>query len=69
MRSLLWALALVPALIIVGALLGAVQLAWYRVRVRAGGMKSEDIPFFGALLLRGMVLAVVVAHVVTGKAG
>ncbi len=38
-----------------GALLGGVQLVFYRMRVRSGRMKSEDIPFFGALLLRGMI--------------
>lgn len=46
------AVLLVPVL---GALLGALQLAYYRARVRAGRMKEDEIPFFGALLLRGMV--------------
>jgi hypothetical protein len=58
MRSILWALALVPALLVLGAVLGALQLAYYRVKVRAGRMKADDIPFFGALLLRGLAIAV-----------
>jgi hypothetical protein len=47
------AFLLVP---VFGAVFGSVLLAWYRWRVRLGKMKAEDIPFFGVLLLRGMIL-------------
>jgi hypothetical protein len=49
---------------IAGAVLGWLQLLYYRARVRAGKMKDEDIPFFGALLLRSLV--VLVAIVIIG---
>jgi hypothetical protein len=39
-----------------GALLGALQLAWYRARVRSGALAQDQVPFFGVLLLRGMML-------------
>jgi hypothetical protein len=43
---------------VIGALLGLVQLAVYRLRVRAGKMTADEIPFFGALLMRGMMIVV-----------
>jgi hypothetical protein len=74
-RGILWTLALIPALLVAGALLGAVQHAWYRSRVRAGSIKDEDVPFFGALLLRGLALSVallaaaaIASHVAAGSA-
>jgi hypothetical protein len=54
------AFLLVP---ICGILLGLVQLAWFRMRVRGGSCKAEDIPFFGALMLRGMLLTFVLLAV------
>jgi hypothetical protein len=48
---------------IIGAVLGGLQLVYYRFRVRAGKMKEEDIPFFGALLLRSMVFLIVLVIV------
>ena len=41
---------------VLGALLGAAQLAWYRARVRSGALPPDQVPFFGVLLLRGMML-------------
>jgi hypothetical protein len=51
-------LALVGAFLLVpvcGVILGFVQLGYYRMRVRAGSFRETDIPFFGALLMRGMI--------------
>ena len=51
-------LALVGAFLLVpvcGVILGFVQLGYYRMRVRAGAFREADIPFFGALLMRGMI--------------
>ena len=48
---------------IAGAVLGGLQLLWFRFRVRTGKMKEEDIPFFGALLLRSMVVLIVLVIV------
>ena len=76
MRGILWTLALIPALLVVGIVLGAIQHAYYRARVRAGAIKDEDVPFFGALLLRGLAIAVaaiaaiaIASHVSSGTAG
>ncbi len=41
---------------VLGALLGLVQVAYYRSRVRAGTITADEVPFFGALLLRGMMV-------------
>lgn len=58
-------LALLALLPIVGGLLFAlIQLGWYRLRVGIGRMRAEDIPFFGLLLFRGLILTVVLACVV-----
>ncbi len=40
---------------VLGLVLALVQLAIYRLLVRWGRINAEQIPFFGALLLRGMV--------------
>ncbi len=57
---------------ILGALLGLAQLGIYRALVRAGKMTTEQIPFFGALLFRGMMLVMalgVVAAIAANIAG
>jgi len=51
-------LALIGAFLLVpvcGVILGFVQLGYYRMRVRTGSCREADIPFFGALLMRGMI--------------
>jgi hypothetical protein len=50
---------------VLGLALALVQLAVYRLLVRLGRMNAEQIPFFGALLLRGMI-AVFVLGALTG---
>ena len=61
---------------IAGAVLGWLQMVYLRSRVRAGKMKEEDIPFFGALLLRSMIVLVVfvilgaiIANIASGPDG
>ena len=54
-------LAVVILLPIIGGLFfGLLQVLYYKMRV-AGGMKEEDVPFFGLLFFRGMFMMVVVA--------
>lgn len=40
---------------VLGLVLALAQLAVYRLLVRLGRMNTEQIPFFGALLLRAMI--------------
>jgi len=42
---------------LVGIALGLVQQAWYNARLQAGKVTEDDVPFFGILMLRGMVVA------------
>ena len=56
---LLAVVAAVIGLPLFGALIGFVQLAVYRVLVRRGALPEDDVPFFGLLLMRGMVLGMV----------
>jgi hypothetical protein len=39
-----------------GIVLGLLQQAWYRRQVRAGRLPEDEVPFFGLLLLRGMLV-------------
>ena len=71
--AILPTLAAVIALPLSGIILGLVQHAWYRRRVAAGTLTEDDVPFFGLLLLRGMLVGMVVVgsgaiavHAVTG---
>lgn len=57
MRPLLATLAAFLGVPILGAVLGLIQLGWYHARVRSGGLSAQEVPFFGALLLRGMTVA------------
>jgi hypothetical protein len=56
-------LAAIIALPLFGALLGAVQAAWYRRQVAAGRMTEDDVPFFGILMLRGMLVGFVLVAI------
>jgi uncharacterized membrane protein YqjE len=42
---------------LVGIVLGLVQQRWYDARLKAGKVTEDDVPFFGILMLRGMVVA------------
>jgi hypothetical protein len=55
-RLVLATIAAVLMVPILGAVLGALQLAWYRSRVRRGSLQGDQVPFFGVLLLRGMMM-------------
>ncbi len=52
-------IAAVIALPLCGIILGLVQHAWYRRRVATGSLTEDDVPFFGLLLLRGMLVGMV----------
>ncbi len=39
-----------------GIFLGWLQQRWYTAQVKAGKMTEDDVPFFGILLLRGMLV-------------
>ena len=56
-----------------GIVLGLIQQAWYRRQVAQGTMTEDDVPFFGLLLLRGMIVGMMVfglgaiaVHAITG---
>ena len=40
---------------IFGIVLGMLQQRWYAARLKAGKISEDDVPFFGILLLRGML--------------
>lgn len=71
-RLILATIAAVVCVPVLGAALGALQLLYYRARVRVGKLAAEQVPFFGALLLRGMVLVfllLAVGAILTNLAG
>jgi len=51
--------------IVLGLLIGAIQLGFYKLLKKAGMIKDEDIPMFIILVMRGLfVLLAVIAIVV-----
>lgn len=46
-----------------GVLVGFLQQRWYQARLKAGAISEDDIPFFGILMLRGMLGGFVVLAV------
>lgn len=63
MNAVLGFAAMLLAPLVLGLVLAFAQSAIYGVLIRAGKVKPEDVPFFGILLLRGLVLAIVLAGV------
>ncbi len=50
------AMLAVPGL---GLLLAMAQQSWYRWQLARGRVVEDDVPFFGILLLRGMMITLV----------
>ncbi len=55
-RLLLASIAAILCVPILGAALGLAQRAYFHARVARGAMKADEVPFFGVLLMRGMIL-------------
>jgi hypothetical protein len=55
------AVLLLPAL---GAALAWAQIAYYRIQVRRGRIVEDDVPFFGVLLMRGMLAGFIVVALI-----
>ncbi len=63
MSAVLGFAVMLLAPLVLGLVFAFVQSAIYGALIRAGKMKPEDVPFFGILLLRGLVLAIALAGV------
>ncbi len=56
LRLIIASIAAVLCVPVLGAALGLAQSSYYRARVRRGAMPADQVPFFGVLLMRGMIL-------------
>jgi hypothetical protein len=64
-RLILAILAMIVGPILIGILIGAIQLGFYKLLKKAGMIVEEDIPMFIILVMRGLfVLLAVIAIVV-----
>jgi hypothetical protein len=61
MGALLGLAAMALAPFALALVLAGLQAAVYRVLVRLGRLEAERVPFFGILLLRGLVAALLLA--------